>query len=94
MAEILIPVVALAGAAVLSSMDKKKQFNNNINSYNSFIRQNKPEDTIDVNSVDQNSSLNSSKFEGFNNIEDNQQEKQPLSQTSDINQQTFIATRG
>ena len=30
MAEILIPVVALAGAAVLSSMDKKKQFNNNI----------------------------------------------------------------
>lgn len=26
MAEILIPVVALAGAAVLSSMDKKKRF--------------------------------------------------------------------
>ena len=29
MAEILIPVVALAGAAVLSSMDKKKQLNQN-----------------------------------------------------------------
>ena len=27
MAEILIPIVALAGAAVLSSMDKKKQLN-------------------------------------------------------------------
>lgn len=102
MAEILIPVVALAGAAVLSSMDKKKQFNNNINSYNSFIRQNKPEDTIDVNSVDQNSSLNSSKFEGFTNVEDSQEhtqtqtqmQSQTQTQTSDINQQTFISLTG
>ena len=44
MAEIIIPVVALAGAAVLSSMDKKKQQNNNINSYNNFINQNKSQD--------------------------------------------------
>ncbi len=33
MAEILIPVVALAGAAVLSSMDKKKQLNKNRENY-------------------------------------------------------------
>lgn len=97
MAEILIPVVALAGAAVLSSMDKKKQFNHNINSYNSFIRQNKPEDTIDANSVDQNSSLNSSKFEGFTNVEQEtqiQSQRQTETQNCDINQQTFTCLTG
>ena len=41
MAEILIPVVALAGAAVLSSMDKKKQLQKHYNNYNNFINDNK-----------------------------------------------------
>ena len=36
MAEILIPVVALAGAAVLSSMDKKKQLNINRENFTNF----------------------------------------------------------
>ena len=73
MAEIIIPVVALAGAAVLSSMDKKKQQNNNINSYNNFINQNK---SHDINNADKLQSANTifrnplegTSIEGFSGI--------------------------
>ena len=73
MAEIIIPVVALAGAAVLSSMDKRKQQNNNINSYNNFINQNKSHDINNENKLQSantvyRSDLEGTTVEGFSGI--------------------------
>ena len=59
MAELLIPVVALAGAAVLSSMDKKKAANNSsIENFTGFINSNQNQN-MNRNS---NSNSNSNRF--------------------------------
>ena len=67
MAEILIPVVALAGAAVLSSMDKKKQLNINRENYTNQYQTNSIKNpTIDinnVNNVNNDNNLNKSQSE-------------------------------
>lgn len=101
MAEILIPVVALAGAAVLSSMDKKKQLQKHYNNYNNFINDNKGNSNKPVaynsNNNNTNNQLSSTKIsenkEGFtalfqpisNKTQPILSETQPISKTVNFN---------
>ena len=71
MAELLIPVVALAGAAVLSSMDKKKELNINRENYkniNNKINENF-QNINNSSNIDSTNNINTSQNAVLNNSE-------------------------